>query len=478
MSKFSELLKGYTDRSGVSVAALSKRCSIDRTTLHKILSGERRPPNEDFVVNLCRMLMLSATERDELIEQYEISLVGDDLYRRRRNVKTMIERLSEVGEKEYSSNTNAIYPVDLPKNGEVNVYLEKHELLRRLYSAFIEAFENKNVVRIITQPGDDYVDFMRFAVGYYNGSEIRHIFCLDNSSGAGGANDYNLKILPRICEFSAIYSNYHPMFYYDRVESHINESSLLPVMAVSDNFMFRAPFDVQSGIISSNPVSVDYSVRQFEKLEKKCYPLIERADDVSGMLGSNGDHHDYLYTIDSQPSFLLIGTEEGVRNNLILPPEQMDILVERMITVQKRYIGRDYFSAFTKKGLIRFMKTGIINGVRERMNKVLPPERRIWALKKMIESSEEGVYDFRLIESDCAPQKNLRINMGDDGTVYFVIRLKSEVVFLTVSEQSMRIAVEDYVSSLIETGKIYSRERSVEIMKKILASESELLGGS
>ncbi len=478
MSRFSELLKGYTDRSGVSVAALSKRCGIDRTTLHKIISGERRPPNEDFVVNLCQILMLSATERDTFLEQYEISLVGDDLYRRRRNVKAMIEKLSEVGEKEYSALKSPFAIGDLPKNGVTNLYLEKHELFRRLYSANVEAFENKSIVRIIAQPDDDFVDFMRYAFGYYKGSEIRHIFCLDNSTGPGGANDYNLELFPRVCELSAMYGNYRPMFYYDRVESHINESSLLPVLAVSDNFMFRAPCDVQSGIISRNQIAVDYSVSQFDKLEKKCYPLIVRADDISGMLGNGRDYHDYLYTIDVQPSFILLATEVGVQNNMNLSQEQKNILLERMKFVQQRYAGREYSNIFTENGLIYFMKTGVISELPERVYNIVPPERRLYALRKMIECSEKGVYDFRLIDGDCAPKNNLRINIGEEGTVHFVMRLRTGLVFLAVSEHSMRIAVEDYVTSLIESGKIYSRERSVSIMKRILSAAERELSGS
>ena len=469
MSVFSELLKGYVDRCGVTVVSLAKQCGADRTTLHKIISGERKPPGEDFVIKLSRLLMLSSAERDAFLEQYEISLVGDELYRRRRNVNAMIRKLSEVGE-ETLSEAESFYRSE-PKTDETSsYYYGKQAVLQAVFSEVTADLMKGAPICIITQPSERFLRFMKYALMFYKGSEIRHIFCLDNSAGDGGANDYNLDLFPKVCELAVVFGNYRPMYYYDRVASHINAASLLPIMVVGESFMFRAPFDIESAAIVRDRRAVDFSRKEFGRIAAMCYPFLERANGISGMLGKGASYHDYSLTIDFQPTFVFSAYEEVIRKSFHFTEEQLGRFMERIDYLKKRYLGREYMDVFTAEGLRSFLRNGIIKELPENICEPLPPGLRISMIEEIIGFCERGDYDFRVVENQYAPLPRMRINMDADGTVHFVIRTKAGYVFLTVGEQSMGIAMRDYIDSLIETGKIYGRERSIETMKDILAS--------
>lgn len=469
MSVFSELLKGYIDRCGVTVVSLAKQCGADRTTLHKIISGERKPPGEEFVIKLSRLLMLSSAERDGFIEQYEISLVGDELYRRRRNVNAMIRKLSEVGE-EIFSEAESFYRSD-PKTDEISsYYYGKQAVLQAVFSEFTADLMKGAPICIITQPDEQFLRFMKYALMFYKGSEIRHIFCLDNSAGDGGANDYNLDLFPKVCELAVVFGNYRPMYYYDRVASHINAASLLPISVVGESFMFRAPLDLESGTIVRDSAAVEFSRKEFSRIEAMCYPFLERANGVSGMLGNGASYHDYYLTLDFQPTFVFTADEESLRANLHLTEEQIDRFIEKINYLKERYIGREYTDVFTAEGLRSFLRNGAVMELPKRVCQPMPPERRIKMIEDIIGFCENRVYDFRVIENQYAPSPRMRINLDAEGTAHFAIRTKAGYVFLTVCEQSMGIAMQDYIDSLIENGKIYSKERSIETMKEILAA--------
>ena len=74
MSGFSELLSEYARRGVYTKRQLADMCDIDRTLLQKIMSGERKPKNEEVVIKIASKLAISAEELKSLLEEY-LSLI-------------------------------------------------------------------------------------------------------------------------------------------------------------------------------------------------------------------------------------------------------------------------------------------------------------------------------------------------------------------------------------------------------------------
>ena len=468
MSVFSELLRSHIEKCGITIVSLAKQSGVERTTLHKIISGERKPPNVEFVIKLSGLLMLSSAERERLIEQYEIPLVGDELYRRRRNVMEMIRKLSALGS-ESRYEPSEYFRIRPAEHKDHELFYSKRELQRAVYSLFVSEFEKGNDIDIIAQPTEDFCLFMKYLCVSYKGSRIRHIFCLDSGYGSDESNDYNLGLFPGVCELSYNFSGYESMYYYDCVDSHINKAVLLPVVLLGKTFVVCADADLETGMLLYMPDAVSFYAQKFRERLKMCYTFVERANNVAGMVGSGSSYHDYILTLDDQPSLMLVSEEDEIRTGLKLPPDRIDFFVEKVRFLKKRYYKKEYMVIFSGDGLGNFMNTGIVKELPGGICTPVSYEVRIKTLRNMIEKTEQGIYDFRIIEDSSSPSDKLRINLDTEGAVHFVLRSRGDYVFMTVGEQSVRLAVHDYFTHLIESGKIYNREHSLDIMRDMLS---------
>ncbi|WP_195268305.1 helix-turn-helix transcriptional regulator [Eubacterium sp. 1001713B170207_170306_E7] len=93
MSVFSERLKELIENNEESVYQLAKKAEVNRTVIHKVLSGERVPKKE-FVDKITKAMSLTPFEKKEITELWLQTKLGDKIYYRRKKVKEVIESLS------------------------------------------------------------------------------------------------------------------------------------------------------------------------------------------------------------------------------------------------------------------------------------------------------------------------------------------------------------------------------------------------
>lgn len=89
-----ELLNLQMERCDKSKNAIIKEVQIDRSSFYKILGGERRPTDYQFV-SLVRALQPGKEELGQLLDTYERETAGESLYRQRSQVRTFINSLSD-----------------------------------------------------------------------------------------------------------------------------------------------------------------------------------------------------------------------------------------------------------------------------------------------------------------------------------------------------------------------------------------------
>ena len=91
MSEFSEMLESYVTKKKVNKYQMAKYLAIDRSSLHKIIQGQRNAPSKDLVKRMGKYLELSPYEINELLELYFISIVSPERYlHRRKNVQSFL----------------------------------------------------------------------------------------------------------------------------------------------------------------------------------------------------------------------------------------------------------------------------------------------------------------------------------------------------------------------------------------------------
>lgn len=83
MSQFSKQLEAYIMQRGVNYVQLARRTGIDRTLLHHLVRGDRRPSGPEQVERLADALSLSPAERKEFVRLGRIARIGEEVYGRR-----------------------------------------------------------------------------------------------------------------------------------------------------------------------------------------------------------------------------------------------------------------------------------------------------------------------------------------------------------------------------------------------------------
>lgn len=86
MSEFSELLSLFIKTREINVSALTSYCDLDRSTMYKLINGKRTPTSKELVQKISSFMNLNPTESQELIDSYQLTKVGWDVYYRRKNV--------------------------------------------------------------------------------------------------------------------------------------------------------------------------------------------------------------------------------------------------------------------------------------------------------------------------------------------------------------------------------------------------------
>ena len=77
MSLFSEMLARFVDSKSIKIYQLANLCDIERSWLQKMLTGKRKPADQEQVMNLSQALALTYTETQQLMNAYRILEMGE-----------------------------------------------------------------------------------------------------------------------------------------------------------------------------------------------------------------------------------------------------------------------------------------------------------------------------------------------------------------------------------------------------------------
>lgn len=138
-------------------------------------------PSVDFVENISLQLMLSTEDKSRLMELYNISEMGEDVYNRRKQVSKIIHDMANTNMEEPDALTFKT-EVDIDSVPEISIYTDKRELRKNLQVLICSDVHNGSDIQVIAQPTEFLTNLLSIAA---EGSEsaINHLFFFDNTSG-------------------------------------------------------------------------------------------------------------------------------------------------------------------------------------------------------------------------------------------------------------------------------------------------------
>lgn len=148
MSKFSERCKFYLNERDMTLYKCSQKSGIERTTLHRMVTGKRLPPQEALTC-FCECLRLDNHARDELNELYYEEKIGTARFQNRKFIRIFLEYMANTeidSTLKESILLSAPYSFELPA-GENAFYPPPHRLSENLHFSSILGTKNARLFR-------------------------------------------------------------------------------------------------------------------------------------------------------------------------------------------------------------------------------------------------------------------------------------------------------------------------------------------
>lgn len=95
MNTIQELIRRCIDSNGYTIYSLSQQTGINRTTLQKIISGQRTL-TKDIYETLLRFFVISPSEREALDRAFLIDQIGRERYQTHMEIKHILELPASV----------------------------------------------------------------------------------------------------------------------------------------------------------------------------------------------------------------------------------------------------------------------------------------------------------------------------------------------------------------------------------------------
>ena len=220
MSDIGKYLRNWFEKNQISIYQAAKESNINRTTLQKVLSGDRTP-SRHLVTSLVSALPFSMGEVREIWDLFESDQSGMGTYMQNQYIDRMMKNISFI------SADNVAVPVQSEKNDgkeQLLLYRTPYEVEELLKELLKEEMEKKNSFPfgrsvLIHAPAENEMFHSIFNVIYMSPEakllKISHLTRLYKNQSGQTQSVENLKALANILPFFSTHRlNYQVGYYY------------------------------------------------------------------------------------------------------------------------------------------------------------------------------------------------------------------------------------------------------------------------
>ena len=476
MSLFSEKLKLYIEVSHQTIYQLSKKAEVNRTVIHKTISGER-VPGDDFLEKLYGALMLSPEEKREMRRLAERARVGEKVYRRREGVGKLILSLS------YRPILNDVFTFNADKavmktqgdNKAMQILHSREAVIEQVISLLSEAFIRSEKSEIQLYLPFSEKEIYEAAYGFYMSIEkailFKNLVAIEKDYKDDAACLRNLDSLSYVLNFALNdRKGYEPYYFYTGEAQNKTDSIAMPYFLQVNDVIITFDNAVRSAFVYDEKETVDFFKEKIARLFENSEPFVKRLDTVLEMYG----------------------LASGRMNELIIEPlpcmgkymtdERIESLVRKECPVRDEAIkmARDFYSTlrakdcwpvsfFSFEAIETFMKNGIMPTLPQDIVRPMTMEERCEIIKEIIKDSTSEKEPYIAINTH---------KLKTPVNVEIIKTSKNEIVFrrfndegneqktLFLCEASMVDAFLDFMKILRSSEFVYSKNEMIQKLQE------------
>ena len=281
MSALSAKLEYLIQKKGKKIATIAAQTGIDRATVHQYIKGTRALQNREHLNAMMATLQLTPDEHAEVLQQWEITRVGERTYNRRRCFEALLSSLQYLEDETPLPVQRENAAENLPQSINVAPIVHGELEINRLLGMVIQdAAAREKDMLLLTQPDYDAVmQALLLIYPYTKTAKITHLICLEADSGADGCA--NLEYIQKTLRCTVGLPHYEPYYFYGKATEHYGEMNLLPYLVLSDRYALQISTDRKTALVHTDNEIIIYLTRRMEEMRKSSNPLMLQLDGLS-----------------------------------------------------------------------------------------------------------------------------------------------------------------------------------------------------
>ena len=401
MSKFSDYLQFLIKRRGESISAVSRNACVERTWIHKPMTGERSLSYKN-TRQLADYLQLSPKEMQTFLEYHAMLLQGEAAFETRNEIVQFMVSFASLDEailqQDDTFRMEGKEKIDAPEGFWAGEHVTRTVLRTAIRKELMEP--HPQITLMIPMMHGYFFHFLCTLYRQYDTNlRITHIVPIEDAD----QDDSVARI--RILKYSAALSliaeeKYKAAFFYDH-----GDHSAMPfpyyVLTSSQVLFMDGSFE---NIMSVTNLNIrQYVSRTFQQTFLYTHPLIqmETGEDAVLKMLMEPEAGGRFFRLAWQPFLVGFASRSEIRRR-IRPECLGEDSVWRKALEYPDFIWKlknvgYHFLAFTKEGIRSFMEEGIIPETIRDVSSPFSEHERILLLERLIRVIEEDIMDGRLI---------------------------------------------------------------------------------
>lgn len=481
MSQFSEKLKALVEDSGLTIYQLAKSAALDRTTIQRSISGERLP-GATFVEKLCDYLRVAPAERAELLRRHSICRIGEEVYAGRTYVQGIIEQIAGLHiyrNTETEVRRAAAGGIDMGQ--AVKVCVGQYSVNRMIRAVLEEeAYHSPSPCIAMAVPFTFGFLFDCLKQLYWESDgklPIQHLVAFSKSPHAERNPNANLEILSQVLPFAfCMGSGYQPYYHYTTAQTAEEFVCAMPYYFYAGARLVTLSADFKTAALYNDPALLQVYQTQFQSSMAQSKPLVQQLSGILEMLLVGFDlvfqDKRVSHVIEPQPCFGKYYTAEMAEEYMRPEVPHREEMKARMLALYAQYrkFALTSKSFFTVAGLKAMAETGEMADLPQRFAYPFSVATRLYLLKSLREDIQSDRYYARAIDTSKIQISHIATTqIHDDQSVLFMATTDRGIVACTIREPSVCAAFLDFFESLTDSGLLYGKEDTLNILDEVIA---------
>ena len=473
LNDFSEYFKNILSSKKINIYNLALQSNIDRSTIHKVASGSRIP-NRAFVDKIMTHLPMTPVEKKLLLDIYQITRDGPEIYERRKRVQQIISGLMQLNLTQDHISFSLHHSEDNIKviRGAHAIRLAVKQIIER------EAYSQNQPKIWMRVPPCELIDISLIALtcaGAPEPVEWTHILSMDSGNNTVRQNE-NLELLRNVLPFCFLGNlNYQPHYYYETKENSVDVMQTLPFFILTSDSLLNINLESKTAILSMSSEVLPYFKEEFLRQKQYTLPLSATKDTAISILqyfidilqSSNGSICYYEFS----PNFSCVMDDAFVRRRIRSDIENRDQVVEKVAMRFNMIRSRKekFHTYFTQYGLDKFVSAGVVVNTIPKYDLPYSKEDRIYLLSHLIGEVEKGKVSARLLALPMSEMsESISItSFGRDGLNIAAYNMPGQDMKTSyISETNLTVAFQDYLIWLEDSDFVFSEEETLLALKK------------